>query len=108
MRTAIAQRSVEVARGRLHTRAPATRNAIRERDVLTSYLPQHRITCCNAARHATYPPHWRRRFPRLARLDISKARRVLGWEPRVFVDDGLAGTIDYYRDRQIKARSAVA
>jgi UDP-glucuronate decarboxylase len=49
--------------------------------------------------------------------DISRARAVLGWEPKVSLDDGLAATIAYYRERhQVKkglasiarARSAVA
>jgi len=31
--------------------------------------------------------------------DISKARELLGWEPKVNLDDGLARTISFYRDR---------
>lgn len=30
--------------------------------------------------------------------DITRARSVLGWEPRVPLPDGLAGTIQYFRD----------
>jgi CDP-glucose 4,6-dehydratase len=30
-------------------------------------------------------------------LDASKARRVLGWEPRYGLDDGLAETVEWYR-----------
>lgn len=37
--------------------------------------------------------------PQRRRPDISKAKRVLGWEPRVSLDDGLARTIAYFRDR---------
>jgi UDP-glucuronate decarboxylase len=37
----------------------------------------------------------RRRCP-----DISKARRLLGWEPRVDLHTGLAATADYYRRTQ--------
>jgi nucleoside-diphosphate-sugar epimerase len=32
--------------------------------------------------------------------DIQKARRVLGWEPRVDLDAGLKRTIDWYRERK--------
>jgi dTDP-glucose 4,6-dehydratase len=31
--------------------------------------------------------------------DISKARRVLGWEPKVKLDDGLRLTYEYFRQR---------
>ena len=31
--------------------------------------------------------------------DISKAKRVLGWEPRIPLKEGLRQTIDWYRDR---------
>jgi UDP-glucuronate decarboxylase len=32
--------------------------------------------------------------------NIDKARRELGWEPRVDLDEGLAKTIAWYRERQ--------
>ena len=35
----------------------------------------------------------RRRCP-----DISRARRLLGWEPKVSLEDGLASTINYFRE----------
>ncbi len=35
--------------------------------------------------------------PKTRQPDISLARRALGWEPRVPLDDGLAATIDYFR-----------
>ena len=35
--------------------------------------------------------------PKRRRPDIAKARRVLGWEPQVPLDDGLAETIAYFR-----------
>ena len=31
--------------------------------------------------------------------DISKAKRVLNWEPKVSLDEGLAKTIEYFRTR---------
>ncbi len=40
--------------------------------------------------------------PKLRRPDIGKAKRVLGWEPKVSLDEGLAVTIEYFKK---KARS---
>jgi dTDP-glucose 4,6-dehydratase len=37
--------------------------------------------------------------PKVRRPDISKARQVLGWEPKVNLADGLAETIAYFRGR---------
>ncbi len=37
--------------------------------------------------------------PRRRRPDISKARRILGWEPRISRREGLARTIDFVRKR---------
>jgi len=37
--------------------------------------------------------------PKQRRPDISRAREVLGWEPRVTLADGLARTIAWYRNR---------
>jgi dTDP-glucose 4,6-dehydratase len=39
--------------------------------------------------------------PRLRRPDISRAREHLGWEPRVGLDEGLARTIDWFRQRLV-------
>ena len=36
--------------------------------------------------------------------DIAKARRVLGWEPRVRLEDGLRRTIAWFRERSAESR----
>jgi dTDP-glucose 4,6-dehydratase len=38
--------------------------------------------------------------PKQRKPDISKARRILGWEPRVRLDEGLRQTIQYFRTVQ--------
>jgi dTDP-glucose 4,6-dehydratase len=35
--------------------------------------------------------------PRQRQPDITKARALLGWEPRVSLEEGLAKTVDYFR-----------
>jgi dTDP-glucose 4,6-dehydratase len=42
--------------------------------------------------------------PKLRRPDITKARRVLGWEPKVSLSEGLTITIDYFK-RGIQKKS---
>jgi dTDP-glucose 4,6-dehydratase len=37
--------------------------------------------------------------PKVRQPDISKARRVLGWEPEVSLEEGLQKTIEWFRDR---------
>jgi nucleoside-diphosphate-sugar epimerase len=37
--------------------------------------------------------------PRVRRPDIGKAKRLLGWEPRVGLEEGLARTIEDFRER---------
>lgn len=37
--------------------------------------------------------------PKVRRPDISKAKRVLDWEPKVNLTDGLRQTVDYFRSR---------
>jgi dTDP-glucose 4,6-dehydratase len=36
--------------------------------------------------------------PKVRQPDISKARRLLGWEPKVPLEDGLTKTIEYFRE----------
>ena len=48
------------------------------------------------------PPIYRRRvdfFTKSRAFDIGKARRVLGFEPRFTVEEGLAETVEAYRER---------
>jgi len=44
--------------------------------------------------------------PKTRQPDISKARAVLGWEPRVPLEQGLARTIDYFRELLAASRAA--
>jgi len=37
--------------------------------------------------------------PKIRRPDIAKAKRVLGWEPKVPLEQGIAYTVDYFRTR---------
>lgn len=41
--------------------------------------------------------------PQIRQPDITRAREVLGWEPRVPVEDGLRRTIDWYRSLRVAA-----
>mgnify|MGYP001587669072 CR=1 FL=1 len=43
--------------------------------------------------------------PKTRQPDISKARRILGWEPRVPLEAGLERTIDYFRALLLAPRS---
>ena len=43
--------------------------------------------------------------PRQRKPDISKARRLLGWEPKVGLDEGLRLTVDYFRGLEVTAQS---
>jgi dTDP-glucose 4,6-dehydratase len=46
------------------------------------------------------PPDMRTRDdPKVRQPDIGKARRILKWEPKVSLDDGLRQTINYFRSR---------
>lgn len=37
--------------------------------------------------------------PKIRRPDISKAKRVLGWEPRVHLEEGIQKTVEHFRER---------
>ena len=37
--------------------------------------------------------------PKVRQPDITRAKTVLGWEPRVEFDEGIRKTIDYFRTR---------
>jgi dTDP-glucose 4,6-dehydratase len=37
--------------------------------------------------------------PKVRQPDITRARKLLGWEPRVGLEEGLKHTIDYFRDK---------
>jgi dTDP-glucose 4,6-dehydratase len=43
--------------------------------------------------------------PRQRKPDISKARRILGWEPKVGLDEGLKLTVEYFRGAEVSAQS---
>jgi dTDP-glucose 4,6-dehydratase len=38
--------------------------------------------------------------PKVRRPDISRARKLLGWEPKVDFESGIRETILYFKDRK--------
>src|ERR1051325_368677 len=66
------------------------------------------MTVLEFAREILRPPGWRSRMvfkplpqddPRQRRPDIRRARKILGWEPRISLPAGLKNTIDYFRQQ---------
>ena len=43
--------------------------------------------------------------PKIRQPDITRARALLNWEPRVARADGLARTLDYFREGVAAART---
>jgi dTDP-glucose 4,6-dehydratase len=43
--------------------------------------------------------------PKVRQPDITLARKLLGWEPKVKLEEGLRNTLDYFR-KSIDARQA--
>ena len=43
--------------------------------------------------------------PQVRQPDITKAKNVLGWQPKVTLEQGLAPTIDYFREKLRQARA---
>jgi dTDP-glucose 4,6-dehydratase len=41
--------------------------------------------------------------PKQRRPDIGKARRLLGWEPEVTLEEGLRHTVEYFRPLALKS-----
>jgi dTDP-glucose 4,6-dehydratase len=37
--------------------------------------------------------------PKVRQPDISRAKKILGWEPKVQFDEGIKKTIEYFRER---------
>ena len=44
--------------------------------------------------------------PKQRRPDISRAREILGWEPKVLLDDGLERTLAYFKGRVEEQQAA--
>jgi dTDP-glucose 4,6-dehydratase len=42
--------------------------------------------------------------PKVRQPDITRARKLLGWEPKISLDEGLTRTIDYFRDKVAPAK----
>jgi len=58
------------------------------------------ITCSSSEIAFVHPQDERiKDDPQVRRPDISKARRVLGWEPRVPLEEGLRRTVDWFRSK---------
>ena len=43
--------------------------------------------------------------PQVRQPDIAKARKILGWEPKVGLEEGLRKTVEYFRQRLSEQKS---
>jgi len=41
--------------------------------------------------------------PKVRQPDIARARKLLGWEPRIGIEEGLGRTIEFFRDKVVPA-----
>jgi dTDP-glucose 4,6-dehydratase len=41
--------------------------------------------------------------PTVRQPDIGRAKKILGWEPKVKFEEGIVRTIDYFRERLERA-----
>ena len=46
--------------------------------------------------------------PKVRQPDIGRARALLGWEPRVDIDEGLQLTVEFFREKLRKSREDCA
>jgi nucleoside-diphosphate-sugar epimerase len=60
-------------------------------------LAEKIITLTNSKSEIKYNGTFREDDPMRRQPDITKAKKVLGWEPKISLDEGLQKTIDYYR-----------
>jgi nucleoside-diphosphate-sugar epimerase len=70
------------------------------RSVCTIYDLAQRIVLLSGSKSELSFVEWPHPDVELRVPDIQKARRLLEWEPRVDLDEGLRRTIDWYRERQ--------
>jgi len=63
-------------------------------------LAQKIIELTNSKSKIVFNGVFREDDPMRRRPDISKAKKVLGWEPRISVTEGLKKTIEYYKSLQ--------
>ena len=63
-------------------------------------LAQKVIDLTESKSEVKYSGAFREDDPMRRQPDITKAKTVLGWEPKVNLDEGLQKTIEYYRSLQ--------
>lgn len=60
-------------------------------------LAEKVLALTNSSSKIEYTNEFRKDDPMRRKPDISKANKLLGWEPKVLVDEGLKKTIEYYK-----------